>query len=532
MNQRTLNELRNAGREVHLQSKNLDEVKDLLRDIAQKTREKITSDVKNRAVSLIVDAVLKQQLQNTVDQSRNETLVRVVTATNRNDMNDEGIDQEIEEYLALNEMSDDEALDILFRDADDEPNEAAIEENETLLSVITENLNNAGVNVIWNVNGVNCADHTLQLGIKDGIKATSQSDRNVMKLCKKVAVYLRLDSTMHELRNNGLKHVKPRLEVATRWGSLYMMMSDIVDRKANVEHLGMKGHKSCQLLLHKWNTLVELMLVLKDPFKRTIQLQREDLTLSDAYGIWTKMRLYLQAFSRKVRTGFGACLYEAIKERQKTIFINPVLQSSLYLDPRFRSEITRDEEKCSRAIEFLSNLYCRIQEIKNAVSETTSPKNSIIMSVSSERVVNDDFDSPGRLKKYLERNSLSTTPNESLELPTQSEQSTTGSDIKTIIESFQPKHLDLNGSILNYWELEKENSSKLYEIASVLYATPPTEVQIERDFSTLEFIFSQRRGNISNELLEDILLINLKSDIFEEIRKEKLAYILHEESQL
>lgn len=56
----------------------------------------------------------------------------------------------------------------------------------------------------------------------------------------------------------------------------------------------------------------------------------------------------------------------------------------------------------------------------------------------------------------------------------------------------------------------------------VVYGIPPTEVQIERDFSALNFVFSNRRCMIQEERLEDIMVIHLNPDLFYEVKEEEL----------
>lgn len=61
--------------------------------------------------------------------------------------------------------------------------------------------------------------------------------------------------------------------------------------------------------------------------------------------------------------------------------------------------------------------------------------------------------------------------------------------------------------ILQYWEERKGEHKELYMLAMTVFGIPPTEVQIERDFSNLNFVFSDRRCRL--ERLEDIMAINL-----------------------
>ena len=63
--------------------------------------------------------------------------------------------------------------------------------------------------------------------------------------------------------------------------------------------------------------------------------------------------------------------------------------------------------------------------------------------------------------------------------------------------------------VIQFWENCDEKNKELSEIAKIVFAVPATQVTVERAFSTLKFILSDKRANIEDVLLEDILLINL-----------------------
>lgn len=99
-------------------------------------------------------------------------------------------------------------------------------------------------------------------------------------------------------------------------------------------------------------------------------------------------------------------------------------------------------------------------------------------------------------------------------------------DIETAIISFQPDPLPLDGSVLEYWESVKDTENELYQLAMAIFSVPPTEVQIERDFSSLKYIFSDRRDNLKQSRLEDILLIHLNKDLFYKVNAEDLEALV------
>lgn len=140
-------------------------------------------------------------------------------------------DEEIERILAEEEAAI--ALDILFATVnngeeheEDENSQEAIPEHEELLNNLVGSMQSIhGFNFMWNISGINCSAHSLQLGVHDSIKVMPKSHQNIIKLCSSVAKHLRLKSTWHELNADQIKYSLPRLEVITRWSSTFLMVS-------------------------------------------------------------------------------------------------------------------------------------------------------------------------------------------------------------------------------------------------------------------------------------------------------------------
>ena len=144
-------------------------------------------------------------------------------------------------------------------------------------------------------------------------------------------------------------------------------MYDVAQCKNAIEYLANeKENKLCVLLLRKWHIMKELIAVLQIPYKATISLQRRSLTLSDAYGIWQKMVILLNTpdMQRICRTNFRQCLIDALNHRKKNISDNPLTWCALFLDPRYRQTILRDEEKISEVTELLKNLWHKLEFLR------------------------------------------------------------------------------------------------------------------------------------------------------------------------
>lgn len=310
-----------------------------------------------------------------------------------------------------------------------------------------------------------------------------------------------------------------------------LQMYDVHECKKAIEFLaGMydrnKKLKMFKLLLKKWNILRELIVILQVPYKATVALQNHRITLSEAYGIWLKIDIHMSMLCNKksYKTHLAKYILEYYRDRKNVIFDNPAMVCALYMDPRFRGQITHNQEKNELAKRLLLNLWRRILAVE-AQSSLESPENQTIVvdesmencsGESSDLNMSIDFDNSALLNNYLTRNQASTqefgmTRSDSAERLVRCNDN---DDMEMQIELFDPPHLDSEENILNYWAGERDKHEKLHQLAMVVFGIPPTEVQIERDFSSLEHIFSNRRYNLAPNLVDDILLIHLNKDLF------------------
>lgn len=286
-------------------------------------------------------------------------------------------------------------------------------------------------------------------------------------------------------------------------------MNDVLHCKKSIEYLATKKSKFdiCRLLLGRWHVVKELCAVLQVPYKATIALQNQSLTLSDTFGIWLRAKIFLEHSSMRAicKTDFAECILHAMEKRKSTILNNPAMLCAIYLDPRFRGEICRDSERTDEAIKMLANLSDRVRIIR----QQTAEKQQNCSTASASSNISIEFNNYSILDEYLS-NDVSYSRN------------TNRTDIEIEIAHFQPNKLKSNESILHFWESCKNEYPNLYHVANVVFGIPPTEVQIERDFSNLKFIFSERRRNLSEDMLQAILLIHLNKEIFFELKAEIL----------
>lgn len=96
-----------------------------------------------------------------------------------------------------------------------------------------------------------------------------------------------------------------------------------------------------------------------------------------------------------------------------------------------------------------------------------------------------------------------------------------------ILHSFDEKvgRQPVNKNVFEFWKDQKFVYPEIYLLATIINAIPPTQATTERCFSSLSFIFDEKRTQLSLILLEQILLIRLNKDLIKTIFDEDLAAI-------
>ncbi|XP_043461187.1 uncharacterized protein LOC122497881 isoform X2 [Leptopilina heterotoma] len=70
-----------------------------------------------------------------------------------------------------------------------------------------------------------------------------------------------------------------------------------------------------------------------------------------------------------------------------------------------------------------------------------------------------------------------------------------------------------NENLLEYWETKKDLFPELYSLSNIVHAAPMTQVSVERLFSSMKFILSDLRTNLSHDILDDILLVRSNKEL-------------------
>lgn len=247
-------------------------------------------------------------------------------------------------------------------------------------------------------------------------------------------------------------------------------------------------------------------------------LQKKDCTLSDFYG-------YLKVMDMKINqmingpedlfTSLATELLRCLNERKKHLITNPLMRCAIFLDPRFKCDIDSNIELRIFTKMILQTVWQRIQSIKNDEKEVT---NQTVMNRAKTSLdsMNDLFDELD--DEYDKDHSL--TP----------DFSKSKTDISEAIERYEQfvsgKRMKCSTSVHEFWESNKSNfGAELYEIASIIFAIPPTQSSVERYFSALKYLFEEHRCNLREILLECCLLVHLNPEFYEIVKEQDILKV-------
>ncbi|CAI6373473.1 unnamed protein product [Macrosiphum euphorbiae] len=262
----------------------------------------------------------------TCDNARN--MVKMVYLFNENsENNDEPVDDTDEENISNLEDND----DILLQNIQDMKGTSDIE-----MGPLTTCMR--------------CAVHTFQLAICDSMK--DRSIQGILSKARKAVKTLRTQIYAAWLKREGLKQAI--LDIETRWNSTFNMLYRLIELKQFCV-----TNEQIILSSNDWNLVGKIVTALEPAKIATVQMQSNSLTPGDVYGIWLKTEMSLS----KINIPLSKNLIKNMAERQKHIFMNPVFESAIYLDPRYQHLMSVKSK--TNAVLHLVNTYNLMKNIKN-----------------------------------------------------------------------------------------------------------------------------------------------------------------------
>ncbi|KAL5246159.1 hypothetical protein ACI65C_013567 [Semiaphis heraclei] len=217
------------------------------------------------------------------------------------------------------------------------------------------------VNSLPTTSKVRCAAHSLNLAIEEALKITSV--QNVLARARAVVKKLRRPTFATLLKRQNKKFAIRDIE--TRWSSVY----DMLLRLCELKDFCLEFQETMPELLisiSNWNRIEEMVDTLKPAKIGLVQLQKEDITLSDFFAIWWNVIAKL----KKKNSILSNALQNTMQQRQILLFANPTFAAVTYLDPRFQCILDADQKSIAK--DHLVKTWNTILEVEGNVQSSQS----------------------------------------------------------------------------------------------------------------------------------------------------------------
>lgn len=371
------------------------------------------------------------------------------------------------------------------------------------------------------IHQVHCSAHTANLVIGDALNTGKVKVQ--VETCRALVKHLRRPTIANLMVAKGLKMAI--LDCDIRWSSAHGMVSvqfiriyswsrltDFISRIFNFLQLDRLlelkpfcvelavANKDFHMEENIWNDIPAIVEVLKLFSKKMDYMQKENITMSDMYGVWLELEIRLKKMKN---CSFATVILDKLVQRrtQMNIVENDVMLSAIFLDLRFHRHLSIEQkDKASKHLHYLSQKM----SLKGNKQIYVPPSKPHTVSTSDSMLENilQEIES-------TEGNSCATVP--SIMNNTLNEE---------IISFCEIGRANATVDVIAGWEARRFKFPILYELARTVLAVAPTEVSVERNFSILELVLSKRRNRLTNEHLEMILFIKLNSSLFYEVFEE------------
>lgn len=220
---------------------------------------------------------------------------------------------------------DGEEEDRHVEDFENEANEAGAEKTLDIIEPVLQ--------------GVRCAEHTLQLAVNDSLKHNNMKSllaevRAAVKVLRKLPY-----KTMFTVS----KKTMPKLDCITRWNSAYTMIKSLTKEQDFVSSLSEEDVTPI-ISGRLWEFIMEFEKVFEPIAEATLKLQNSQTTFGDLFLIWEKCSYKLKNSKYKL----ASVVLQCMDNRKQQIMSNKIFLASIFFDQRinFRnSPFIQNEER-------------------------------------------------------------------------------------------------------------------------------------------------------------------------------------------
>lgn len=247
-----------------------------------------------------------------------------------------------------------------------------------------------------------------------------------------------------------------------------------------------------------WEQLHGLLLVLEPVAVLTTKVQKEQYVAGDLY-----YDLYICKYNLS-RNGRKNLLHmESVEEmlitlnnRITKVISSPQFAAGLYMDPRYVHEQMQEELPCgklSEAVEYI------VQTRHKLLLEGLLPK----MDRQPDKTI---------------RNDTGAVPTDDLESPTGDDMFLFGfvrkdpqpkETFRERLHQLKSREHSPQCKPLQYWKGIAAADPEMATVAMAIFSVPITQVTVERAFSQLPLVITDRRVRLASDIIDELLIINL-----------------------
>lgn len=364
---------------------------------------------------------------------------------------------------------------------------------------------------------IHCVAHRFQLGVCDFIKDREIS--NILNRIAKLSAKLRTP-LVRRLANAEIGNFKqPVMSQATRWSSNFFMIERVLPYENFCNKYGNdKELKNLKVDPEQWNVFRDLLSVFKPSQVFTSQIQAQNLTVTECLYSWFVMKAELNHLMNSTLgnlSRFASKLVGYIEARENDILNNKIMLAGWFLGQKLKFTMSPNQvEEAKSVIKMVVMKKFKLvhPEENDKESEVAAdPEEDLQSEIENLTPVEKTiFDAMAKAKNLFTSRSSQTSVD-----PSQQQ------DPSELLRSLEKEFYSYEENILtdqkipfkpdslSYWKEKITAFPILANAALDIISAPMTEVTVERLFSHLNFILTDRRNRIKADIIEDILFLRL-----------------------
>lgn len=373
-----------------------------------------------------------------------------------------------------------------------------------------------------------CANHTLNLAVKDTFKATVQNVpiNNVNKKCKEMAKFVRgSEGRNNELkeacRQKQIKYRLPSKQMPVRWNTQEANISSVVRLRHALQFLvyntanGWEDEKH-SLSLQEFK-MGESMVKVLEPAKFATKEWEADLTPSihlvvrEVFNMQGALTDFKNSTDKYI-AGFAVELSKNIETRFPNCATDTLIYSVAHvLDPLFKGAILHEFEGAfERAKEEIVRLGLKHDQTEQPTVPVVRTESEGGSTAAEEKLT------PAQrlLNRHQSRQRHSSAE---IVAATPIQPANVKRELDTYLLTEEPGDMQKQ-EILSWWVQNKKKFPLLFQVVRMVLAIPASSSTSERVFSVGTKICSSLRRNLAPKKISDIMMINLNKENIEKYK--------------